>query len=179
MKYHLRIIYYILIMITSLSFAANAQLNQLTILYSETEDEEYGNDVAISGDYALVIAQESCKLYAYKRSGNEWNKIQEISIDQSNYNDKPYALDMDGEYAVVGKPSYSNGSISLGATTVLKRTGDVFSIQTTLTPTDQSESSAFGYNVAIKGDYFVVGAHSKNCAYIYKRNGESWNLVKN
>ena len=45
-------------------------------------------------------------------------------------------------------------------------------------PSDLEGNSYFGEDVAISGDYFVAGASSKECAYVYKRSGESWNLVK-
>ncbi|KPA14497.1 PKD domain-containing protein, partial [Candidatus Magnetomorum sp. HK-1] len=180
MKYPIRIMQILFIAIISFATFVHAQPQKMAKIASDVPiySERFSYDVAISGDYALVIAPDSYKILAYKRNAQSWDHIQNITFNSNDTNDKPFSVSMDGEYAVVGRFYYHNGSFYNGAASIYKRNGDVWTLQTTVSPTDQTEMTYFGYDVAIKGDYIVVGAYYKDCAYIYKRNIESWNLIK-
>jgi hypothetical protein len=115
MNFFNKIIIQLLIVIFTVSAIANAQTYKMDRLEAPAINENYGNAVAISGDYALVCAGEGFKVYAYKRNAEGWEQTQVISIPSSNSNDKPLSIAMENEYAVVGRPYYmknNNGSYS-------------------------------------------------------------------
>jgi hypothetical protein len=190
MNFFNKIIIQLLIVIFTVSAIANAQTYKMDRLEAPAINENYGNAVAISGDYALVCAGEGFKVYAYKRNAEGWEQTQVISIPSSNSNDKPLRIAMENEYAVVGRPYYmknNNGSYIYyyGAIMIFQRSGDTWSLVSTIYPTEPtsgSYGSYFGGDVAMKGDYLIVGGHAysdyRGCAFVYKRNGSSWNQIK-
>src|SRR5262245_14751008 len=67
------------------------------------------------------------------------------------------SLAVDGDTAIVGADATGTGTSS-GAAYVFVRTGDVWTEQAKLVPSDGLLDGQFGYSVALDGDTAVVGA---------------------
>ena len=96
-----------------------------------------------------------------------------------------YSVSISGDYAIVSAPYLSTGTTEEGAGTVYicKRNGSAWEIQATLSNPTPSYGDNFGTSVSISGDYAIVGtifddtgAGNSGSAYIYKRNGDTWDL---
>jgi hypothetical protein len=89
------------------------------------------------------------------------------------------AVDIEGEYAIVGSRLDDEAGNNSGSAYVFQRdsiTGDWTQYQK-LTPSDGIPEARFGRAVAINGDYILVGAHmydSIGVAYVFFRNGDFW-----
>ncbi len=126
--------------------AADYDQLQKLVASERTSSDKFGNGVSIDGDYAAVAAY---------------------------YEDEDAA----------GANTLSNA----GAVYIFKRDGSTWSQQAKLVPFDRQQYDDFGYSVAISGDYVIIGAAyedhdttgsnellSAGSAYIFKRNGSSW-----
>ena len=155
--------------------------------------EQFGNSVAISGDYAIVGAPEddpsgvtgAGSAYVYFRSGTTW------SLQTTLPNPAPVSGDffgnsvaISGDYAIVGAPFDDAGTADSGSAYIYFRNGTTWSLQTTLPNPAPANNDNFGFSVAISGDYAIVGASQDDpsgvsnagSAYIYFRSGTAWSL---
>jgi FG-GAP repeat len=88
------------------------------------------------------------------------------------------AVDISGDWAVVGAPSEGQG----GAAHVFKRVGTAWNYFMKLTSPDIGNKDRFGDAVAIDGNYIIVGApydslntvEYNGSAYIFFYNGSTW-----
>ena len=156
-------------------------------------NEQFGNSVAISGDYAIVGAPEddpsgvtgAGSAYVYFRSGTTW------SLQTTLPNPAPVSGDffgnsvaISGDYAIVGAPFDDAGTADSGSAYIYFRNGTTWSLQTTLPNPAPANNDNFGFSVAISGDYAIVGASQDDpsgvsnagSAYIYFRSGTAWSL---
>ncbi len=97
-----------------------------------------------------------------------------------------HSVRIHGNYAVVGAPQQTINGTSSGAAYVYRRTQDGWSLQATLTPTNEAGKYAndrFGKSVAILGSTIIVGAPGDEDAnshanagavYVFERTGTSW-----
>lgn len=93
-----------------------------------------------------------------------------------------FSLDFDGDYVVIGAPNYDmNSTNNIGAVYVYLFNGSQWIHDTTLISSNPCTDCFFGKDVAIHGEYLVIGApdetitHSKQgAAYVMKRNGSLW-----
>lgn len=90
-----------------------------------------------------------------------------------------FSVAMDSLYAFIGAPFDSlNGSGKQGAVYILKKDAATgWQFQTKLTATDVGAGDYFGYSVAIKGDYAIVGTYNSatpGAAHIFNRHGDTW-----
>ena len=90
-----------------------------------------------------------------------------------------YAVDISGDYAIVGAKNVA-GTSNTGKAYVFKRDGDVWSELQVLTSSATSTGYDFGYSVAIDGDFIAVGEPltyrgetSSGSVYVYKLNTTS------
>ena len=100
-------------LVAALNGIALAQLPESKIDVSDVDqDDNFGQSVAISGDYAIVAARkdddggnESGSAYIFKRSGTTWSK--ESKIVANDAASKDYfgsSVAISGDYAIVGAP---------------------------------------------------------------------------
>jgi hypothetical protein len=156
--------------------------------------DNFGNSVAISGDYALVGATFKSAgagnlyvgaAYIFFRSGVTWTqqaKIMASDADISDYFGCSVAIS--GDYALVGayQKSSSFGHLGTfhGAAYIFLRSGTTWAQQAKLQAAG-GVTGTFGTSVAISGDYAVigdprrvVGSLQTGVAYVFSRTGASW-----
>jgi hypothetical protein len=141
--------------------------------------DQYGNAVAISGNYAIVGAysdnfggsENHGSVYIYRRIGvNNWVQHQKlISGDQEDYDRFGWSVDMDGDYAIVGayrEDEDANGTNSIsnaGSAYIFEKdlSGNWVQVQK-IVASDRSADDEFGFSVAISGTTAIVGAQAED-----------------
>ena len=164
-------------------------------------DDGFGSSVAISGDYALVGASnDAIGTNAYQGSAyifqissflffpRTWTQRAKLTASDGASGDYfGFSVAISGDYALVGASDKTIGSnIGQGSAYVFVRNGSNWTQQAKLTTTDGAAGDFFGSNVAISGDYALVGAYGddiganseQGSAYIFKRTGAIWSRVR-
>ena len=152
---------------------------------SSSTEPQFGYGADISGNYAIVGAYEEDTdgtnaggAYIFNFSGGTWTQQARIvSSDIAAGDVFGYAVGIDGDYAIVGAQSADpGGSSNAGASYIFKRSGTSWTQQVKLTASDAAAGDDFGRDVAIKGDYVIVGCYSGEAAYIFKKDtgAETW-----
>lgn len=145
------------------------------LLASDYEDShQFGYDVAISGDNAVVgeignVIVEPGSAYFLLRSGGVWTEIQNVEQGEDTDDDFGWGVAIEGDTAVVGFPRYANYT---GGACVYNRAGSLWTRSSCLYPNDPSQGSQFGNTVDISGDSILVGAPStfssnKGAGYVF------------
>ena len=149
----------------------------------------FGTSVAISGDYAIVGAEQEDSggsnagaAYIFRRIGyyNTWDSGYKImASDSQSYKWFGQAVAISGDYAIVGSGNPWQGTIGNGAAYIFKRTGtNIWYDETKIVAFDAEVGDYFGTSVSISGNYAIVGAIGEDssgsnagAAYIFKRTG--------
>ncbi len=144
----------------------------------------FGTDVSISGDYAIIGAPTSQlrrgitsgTAYIFKRQGGSWVEQSRLKGETMRQGvDFGQAVDIDGDYAIVGAHDYDR---DYGAAYIFKRTGDTWVLQAKLKGEGGGRGDKFGISVTIEGNYVAVGApqadNGRGHVYIFYRDGENW-----
>lgn len=146
------------------------------------EVEAQGNRVLIGAYYNDDNGYASGAVYVYERNGSLWSQKTKLMASDGCWWDLFGAsLALDGDYAVIGAPGDDS---DIGSVYVFKKDGDLWSEQIKLTaPTVGYGRERYGESVSIDDNYIIVGVPSADdvgdqtgAAYIYKRNGSTWNL---
>jgi hypothetical protein len=168
--------------------------------------DRFGSAVGISGDTAVVGAgrddhgayTDAGAAYVFERNKDtpmwvdHWGQVQKLVPDDSaDYDFFGYAVDIDGDTAVVG--AYNKNS-SADAAYVFERnqdsptSADNWGQVQKLVSGDGTAPDWFGRSVSISGDTIVVGApdpdtspDESGAAYIYYRNqggADNWGKLK-
>jgi len=156
-------------------------------------DDDFGNDVALDGDSALVAAPaddvggnlEQGSAYMFVRSGSAWSQQAKLTAADGAADDwfGWAAVALEGNVALVGAPGDDIGSNrDQGSASVFARSGSTWSEQQKLTVTDGAANDEFGHAVALSGDRALVGAPrdvvgsniDQGSAYIFARSGSTW-----
>lgn len=146
----------------------------------------FGADVAISGDNIVVAAREAA--YIFRRSGGTWS--QQARVTPPNYYSQwssRVSVDATGDTVVVGVPRSDVASLDSGAAYVYVREGNNWPLQASVTvPDPTGTSDHFAWSVAVDGNTLVVGApdadghpygFSSGAAYVFSGSGPSWSFV--
>ena len=142
--------------------------------------EFFSDRVEISGDYVIAAASGIDKAYIFFNNAGTWAEQEElVGGDVIAGDGFGYAVDIDGDYAVVGSPGW-NGTP--GAAYVFKRTGTAWNETQKLVGSDAANGWESGYGVAISGDTIAfsaivgekAGAINSGVAYVFTRSGETW-----
>jgi len=158
-------------------------------------NDYFGFAVDISEDYAIIGSygdddqgSMAGSAYIFKRlSDNTWIQQQKLVDEQGDRNDQyGYAVAISDTHAVVGAYRDDDQGDSSGSAMIYKRdqNQDLWVLQAKLLAHDGQSNDYFGYDVAISGDYVVVGAYrsdddSRNNVggvYIYKYERGIWNF---
>ena len=158
--------------------------------------DNFGNSVAISGDYIMIgayhddigtkIDQGSAYIF-HKNINNLWIEEQKLVASNGNTNDSfGLSVSLSNDYAVIGSPFFDNGmAVNQGSTYVFHRVGVNWTQDLQILVPDGKSNDAFGYGVSIDGDYLLVGAfnggavsNNQGLAYLYKKSGSSWNFLR-
>lgn len=120
-------------------------------------NDRFGSAVAIDGDYVVAAASGEQTGYVYIYNKNTGELLHSIAAPSANNDLFGYSVDVSGNYAIVG--DYIDDS--LGTNTGIAYIIDVTtgSVVHTLTEPSPSSNNYFGRDVAIDGNYAVVGAY--------------------
>ncbi len=155
------------------------------------ESDNFGCSVAINGDYVVIGASRkdeaednSGAAYIFKRNGTEWNFQDKITATLAQADAEfGKSVSISGDYVIAGANNEDGAATNSGAAYIFKRNGTAWDFQDKITATAAQVGACFGRSVAINGDYAVAGACFENgeatdsgAAYIFKRNGTTWDL---
>ncbi|MDZ7800034.1 MAG: FG-GAP repeat protein [Trueperaceae bacterium] len=153
------------------------------------DNDRFGSSVAIDGDYAIIGAEKDDltglnegSAYAFKRSGDSWVEIDKLTASDAATGDRfGHSVAVDGDYAIIGASSDDLTGEDEGSAYAFKRNGDTWVEIDKLTASDAAYRDAFGWSVAIDGEYAIIGAskddltgNNEGSAYAFTRNGDSW-----
>ncbi|MCP9757516.1 hypothetical protein EGI26_20335 [Lacihabitans sp. CCS-44] len=157
--------------------------------------DNFGNSVAISGDYAIVGApyddegdfNDNGSATVFKRNNisNIWESQGKLINLGPVLGDRfGYSVAISGDYAIVG--AYLDdeaGLTNCGTATIFKRNSStgIWESQGKLSNPNAASDDSFGFSVSISGDYAIVGAYTdveggflwSGSATIYKRNNST------
>ena len=171
-------------------------MNNLYVASDAQGVDEFGWDVSISGDYAIVGSRnedtggtDAGAAYIYVRSGTTWSEQQKIQSSDIEAGDSfGGAVSIDGDYVTVGANYEDENGTSAGAVYVFKRDGTTWTQQAKLLPSDGTggDELSYGGSIDISGDTIVVGARvadpggisNAGAAYVFQRSGTTWTEVK-
>lgn len=156
---------------------------QKIIASDRAEGDLFGYEVAISGDYAIVGAYEEDEdalgadtknragsAYIFERSGGTWSQVQKIVASDRNSNDRfGFSVSISGDYAIVGAYNEDHDAAGLnsknnaGSAYIFSRSGGgIWSEQQKIVASDRSNADVFGFDVAISGNYALIGAFQED-----------------
>jgi len=152
--------------------------------------DDFGESVAISGDYAIVGAPgdddgvaESGAAYIFKREGETWIEQAKLKVDSAQINENfGCSVAISGDYAIVGAADNDDGGDGSGAAYIFKREGSGWVHMAELKAGDAETGDRFGTSVDINDTYAIAGAYgdddrgnASGAVYVFERNGERWN----
>jgi len=151
-------------------------------------NDHFGESVSISGDYAIVGADQDQvgsnsfqgSAYIFIRNGSTWTQQTKLTASDATPNDQfGIAVSIDGDNAIVGARLANVGSNEAqGAAYIFSRSGTTWAQQSKFTASDGLAQDQFGAAVSISGDYAIVGAifdqigtfTYQGSAYIFRKN---------
>lgn len=160
--------------------------------------DQFGNSVAIDGDYLVVSAylededvtgsntlSEAGSAYIFARSGTTWSQQAKlVASDRTSGDNFGNSVAISGDYVIVGAPFQDSSATGLtallnaGAAYIFNRSGNVWTQQQKIVSSDRALSDEFGFSVGISGDYAVMGAPfddgESGSAYVFFRSGSTW-----
>jgi hypothetical protein len=137
---------------------------------------------AFSDDIGANSQQGSA--YVFERSVSGWTQFPKLTaIDGASGDLFGASVAFSGDYAIVG--AYKDdidGKTDQGSAHVFVRSVSGWIFQFKLTASDGSANDYFGWQLAISGDYAIVGAYlddigannRQGSAYVFMRSGSSW-----
>ena len=156
-------------------------------------DDQFGRSVAIDEDTIVVASyfdddngEQSGSVYVFVHNGTTWTQQAKLTSTTGSAGDQfGFSVAIDADTIVVG--AYlddDNGSTNSGSASVYTRTGNNWTEQAKLTPSNGAASDNFGVSVAISGDTIVVGARgadgngitNRGSASVYTRTGNTWTM---
>ncbi|WP_254762963.1 FG-GAP repeat protein [Natrinema marinum] len=163
-------------------------------------NDDFGGSVSLStdGSTALVGAtydedpngKGAGSAYVFEASGDEWSQQAKLAPndgDSRDYFGASVSISADGTVALVGAvgdEDPNGGSESAGSAYVFEASGDGWSQQAKLAPTDGDPRDGFGWEVSISADgstalISAVADEDPNgleagSAYIFESNGDTW-----
>lgn len=177
-----------------------------------TADDNFGSSAAISGQDILISAfaenedvngnfysGHAGSAYVFKTNhggAENWGQTQKVIASDrgSGQNKFGTAIAIDGNYAVIGAVDESSSNAAGGVAYIYQKNNmGVWEEIKKITSSDNVANEGFGDNVAISGDYVVVGVRQKNymeggntlqsvgAAYVFKKDhggSNNWGEVK-
>ena len=152
--------------------------------------DNFGYNVSIHGDYALVGANQKDEYtgsaYIFKKeSDGDWSQVQKLTAsDPAKYDNFGNRVFVDDNFAIVGayKKDADNGDSDTGSAYIFEKKSDGWVEVKKLTANDAESFDYFGYSVCIDDNFAVVGAYRKNAndedtdtgsVYIFKRGSDN------
>lgn len=147
--------------------------------------QEFGWATAIDGDRALIGAfgdgtdgVVGCA-YAWQRSEAGWLlDAKLLPPGGESFTGFGQAVDIDGDFALVGARYLDLAGADSGAAFVFSRLSGAWLMDAMLVPADGAADDEFGQSVAIRGDVAVVGAAGDDdgggSAWVFRRVAGAW-----
>lgn len=121
--------------------------------------EQFGYDVAISGDTVLVGKRSNSPAYVFVRNGTTWMEQQKLSpLDQLGGEAFGFSLAINGDTAAIGSVSKVGNNNKQGAVYIFERSGTTWTQSQKLIATDGLANDFLGHSVAISGRAVISGA---------------------
>ena len=149
----------------------------------------FGHSVAIDGDYAIIGApvENMAKgaAYVYQNLNGVWTQVIRLTASDGLADDWfGWSVDIMGDYLIVGAYNDDvNGNMDQGSAYIFVRSGATWVQQAKLTAAVGAVAEWFGNDVAIDGDYAVIGTPrdkrgslnaEKGSVYVFMRTGTTW-----
>ena len=155
---------------------------QKIIALDRGSNDFFGISVAISGDYAIVGANQEDEdetggntlsnagsAYIFKNNTGTWSEVQKIVASDRGVNDIfGISIAISGDYAIVGAiyededTTGGNPLTNPGSAYIFKNNAGTWSEAQKIVASDRGANDAFGISVAISGDYAIVGAFQED-----------------
>ncbi len=150
-----------------------------------------GASVAIGTDTLVVGAPDDSEraayagaAYVYARSGTQWTERTKLLAPPGTagaYSSFGEAVATSRSFIAVGAPYDALQGDASGAVYVYKRSGDTWSFDSRISPSDAAPGQQFGAAIAMDGETIVIGAYLDNAhdrdagaAYLFTRSGNRW-----
>jgi len=147
--------------------------------------DRFGCSVSIDGEYALIGADHywevNGKVYVFKRNNEyeHWKQKEKLTVSDGEYQDHfGCSVSLDGDYALIGADQWWDGC---GKAYVFKQNGSTWEQEAKLLAIDGEKGDCFGRNVALDGEYALIGAEYDNdkgpasgSVYVFKRDETKW-----
>jgi len=164
-------------------------------------NDEFGHDVAIDDDIAVVGARlsngntvDEGSVYVFGPLGIdgawvEWAKLTCPPVWAARADALGTSLAISGDYLAVGAPGDDDAGLDAGTAYIFERNldGGEWVRVARITSADAAAGDEFGISIAVSGDRIIVGSHgdddngtNSGSAYIFQRNqgqSNSWNQV--
>ncbi len=162
--------------------------------HSPATQDRFGRSVAVIGDTVVVGAQgdenegvTSGSVFVFtKQDVGGWSLWGKLGPQNPIVSDT-LGEDVDLDYGHIIAGNYGHnapGHDNAGSATIYILSGDVWTVDDTLSPTELEASDHFGVSVAISGEYALVGAPNDDDAglnagavYVYHRGVSGWTEV--
>lgn len=144
--------------------------------------DRFGIRTAIQDDVLLVSATRADggtgAVYVFRKQGDSWQEEGRlVTDDRSPADSLGSGLAIDQDWIMIGTIGQNGGR---GAVYAFRRDGDSWTQHSKLAPADLQAEDRFGTNVAIEGDWALVGAPQRGddqgavFAFRYDANADAW-----
>lgn len=147
----------------------------------------FGRSVSLSGDTALIGAYtdndcgyDSGAAYIFTRLDGVWTqRVKLLASDGAAWDNFGYSVSLSGDTAMIGARADQNDNAWAGSAYVFTRSGDIWTQQAKLLPTDGATRDYFGSCLSLSGDTAIIGTDRKDSrysdsAYVFARIGGVW-----
>lgn len=158
--------------------------------------DDFGITVSMHGDYAFIGATgdnneevendfDSGSVYVFKLEGERWVEHAHLRASDGERDDEfGGAIALSEDYAIIGASRDNIGEDGdTGSAYVFKREGTEWVQQDKLVDFERFFDERFGSEVAINGDFALVGAprdgemgSKAGAVFLYKRDGDTWGV---
>ena len=165
---------------------------QVRVIEGAEVEANFGFSVAISGDVMMIGApyddqafQNAGAIYVYDRlpAPAGWTLGQTLTVDDPFFGDQlGWALDLQGDRAVISAIGDDDIDTNTGAVYVYERVGGSWQETQKIVPDDLTRHAEFGVELALDGDTFVAASRSRfgnfphTKVYVYTLDAGVWTL---
>jgi len=152
-------------------------------------EDYFGQDVSISGDYALVGAPwnddngpAAGAAYVFRREGTNWLASRPLLASDGAATDLfGGAVSLSGDYALIGAYYDDDNGDKSGSAYIFRREETTWVEEAKLLAGDGAADDNFGRSVSVSSDFALVGAYEiavngtkPGSAYLFRREGTDW-----
>ena len=146
-----------------------------------TESDFFGQSVGISGNTAVAgvmwdddVDANAGAAYVFTGLAGQWTQQAKLVADDGGLGHEfGYSVGISGDTVLVG--AHRSGNNLSGSAYIFTRdSGNTWTQQAKLLPTDDLGSYFFGHSVALDGETAVVGSAFESAVYVFVRSGTTW-----